>query len=146
MSDFFTASPFSLMRRLSDEMDRFFSDVPTASQMQQPGSWLPAIEVSRHGNDLVVCAELPGMGKDDVKVECTDQGLVIEGEKKRETEHEEGEFLRSERMYGSFYRLIPLPEGADVEKARASFKDGILQVEVPLSESRPQARRIEIAG
>jgi HSP20 family protein len=84
------------------------------------------------------------MTKDDVKLECTDEGLVLEGEKRREKESEEGGIHRSERSYGHFYRVIPLPEGADSDKSKAEFKDGVLRVTVPLPEQRHKARQIPI--
>ena len=132
--------PFSLMRRLSEEMDRAFASslgLPTWGRpaLEQQSLWVPAVEVRQQDNNLVVSAELPGMTKDDVKVEVTDDGLVIQGERKREHEEKREGYYRSERSYGQFYRVVPLPEGIDPEKAKAQFKDGVLQVEVPLPAS-----------
>ena len=91
-------------------------------------------------------AELPGLKREDVKVECTDEGIIIEGEKRQERqETTEGGFHRSERMYGHFYRMIPLPQGAQSDKAKAEFKDGVLQIKVPIPESKQQRRQIPIA-
>ena len=86
------------------------------------------------------------MNKDDVKVECTDEGIVIEGEKKREHESKEGGFHRTERSYGHFYRMIPLPDGAQAENAKAEFRDGVLQVKVPIPEGQRKSRQIPING
>jgi HSP20 family molecular chaperone IbpA/Arc/MetJ-type ribon-helix-helix transcriptional regulator len=86
----------------------------------------PAVEVRERDGNLVVSAELPGLNKDDVKVEVTGDGLVIQGERKREQEEERGGVHRSERSYGSFYRSIPLPEGANIEQAKAQFNNGVL--------------------
>ena len=80
-----------------------------------------------------------------MKVECTDEGIIIEGEKRREHEAIEGGYHRSERTYGRFYRLIPLPEGAQTEKAKADFKNGVLEVRVPIPQQQPRkARQIPI--
>jgi HSP20 family protein len=144
--DLFSQSPFSMMRRLTEEMDRAFSRSFGLSRgFGDWDAWTPPIEVREQNGNLEIAAELPGMNKDDVKVECTQEGIIIEGEKRRETESEEGGVHRSERSYGHFYRMIPLPEGAESEKAKAEFKDGVLHVRVPLSEqSRAKRRQIPI--
>src|SRR5579883_2469972 len=84
--DLFTLSPFSMMRRLSEEMDRAFASSFGLGPrgFGQSGMWSPPIEVRERNNNLEIMAELPGMGKDDVHVECTDEGIVIQGEKRRE--------------------------------------------------------------
>ena len=136
--DLFALSPFSMMRRLSEEMDRAFA--------RSVGVWSPAVDVRERNGNLEVHAELPGLNKDDIKVECTDEGLIIEGERKREEEKEEGGWRRTERSYGRFYRMIPLPEGAKTDQAKAEFKDGVLTVRVPVAESQRQGRQIPIGG
>jgi HSP20 family protein len=89
--------------------------------------------------------DLPGMKKDDVKVEVTDGQLAISGERKSEAEEKREQFYRCEREYGSFYRRVPLPEGARIEDVKATFADGVLEVSVPLP-ARPEAkmRKVEI--
>src|SRR5215470_14332061 len=145
--DFFTLDPFAMMRRLSEEMDRAFGSTFGLSRtMGQAGMWSPAIEVREHDNSFEIHAELPGLNKEDVKVECTDEGIIIEGERRREEEKKEGGYYRSERSYGHFYRMIPLPDGADPEKTKAEFKNGVLQVNVPISETKRQTKRIPITG
>jgi HSP20 family protein len=145
--ELFTMSPFSMMRRLSEEMDRAFaSSFGLGPRFAESGAWSPAIEVRERNNNLEIAAELPGLTKEDVKVECTDEGLVIQGEKKREVETEEGGFHRTERSYGHFYRLIPLPEGVEADKAKADFKDGVLNIRVPYSEQHGKRRQIPISA
>lgn len=142
--EFATFNPFSLMRRLSDEMDRAFASsfgLWPGTATAETAVWSPPVEVFERGNDLVIRAELPGLTKDAVKVEMTLDGLVIQGEKKREHEERKEGFYRSERSYGHFYRLIPLPEGVDSEKINAQFKDGILEVTTPIPESMQRKRR-----
>ena len=145
--DLFNFDPFAMMRRLSEEMDRAFgSTFGLQRSMGHAGMWAPPIEVREKDNHVEICAELPGMSKDDVKVQVTDEGIIIEGEKRREEERKEGGTYHSERSYGHFYRMIPLPDGADSEKAKAEFKNGVLQVHVPIAENKRHARRIEITG
>jgi HSP20 family protein len=145
--DLFSFSPFSMMRRLSEEMDRAFaSSMGLSRGSGESGMWMPAVDIREQNGNLEIDAELPGMTKDDVKVECTDEGIIIQGEKKREQESNEGGFRRTERSYGSFYRMIPLPEGAQAEQAKAEFKDGVLHVRVPVTEQQRKSRQIPIGG
>jgi HSP20 family protein len=145
--------PFAVMQRLSDEMDQlfesFFHGRPLArsrGQSRLQNLWAPEVEVHDEGNQLRVSVDLPGVSKDNVKVDVREGMLTIEGER-REERAEGGEqqgFRRSERRYGSFYRGIPLPEGADAEKAEARMKEGVLEITVPVTPK--QTRRLEIQG
>jgi HSP20 family protein len=139
-------NPFALMRRFSEEMDRAFGRGFGPSRWMDNAMWSPAVEVRKHDHTLDITAELPGIKKEDLKVEFTDDSIVIEGEKRRENESDEGGIHRAERSYGHFYRLIPLSGGADPQKAQAEFKDGVLRVHVPISEERRKQREIPING
>jgi len=146
-------SPFELMQRLSDEMDElfdaFFYGRPVsggARQSRLNDLWSPQIEVHEEGNQLRVAVDLPGVSKENVKIDVHEGMLTIQGER-REERTEGGDqqgFRRSERRYGSFYRGIPLPEGADSEKAEARMRDGVLEITVPIAAK--QTRRLEIQG
>jgi HSP20 family protein len=92
----------------------------------------------------LVTAELPGLTKDDVKVELTQDGLLIQGERKEEHEERQKDLLRSERRYGRFSRLIPLPEEANVEQAKAQFNNGVLELTIPIPEEKRKRREIPI--
>jgi len=144
--EFFSTSPFELMRRFSEEMDRAFENFGFAQggSSNSQNWWAPALEVFERDNNVVVRAELPGLNKDDVKVEVTDEGLIIQGERKREHEDRGEGWYRSERSYGQFYRHIPLPEGANYDQAKAQFENGILEIEVPVPESNRRRRSIPI--
>jgi len=144
--DLFSASPFELMRRFTDEMDRAFSGFGLSSGFGagQSEMWAPAVEVFRRGNNLVVRAELPGLNKEDVRVELTDDGLVIQGERRREHDEEQEGFYRSERSYGRFYRVIPMPDDVSEEQISAQFKDGVLEVSMPAPERQQKRREIPI--
>jgi len=146
------ASPFHALERFADEVDRMFGEFgfgafgrPWGRSAAGDLTWTPQIEVSQRNNELVVRADLPGMTKDDVKVDVTDDAITIQGERRREHEEERGGIYRSERSYGSFYRAIPLPEGAITDQAKATFKDGVLEITLPApSDQVTRGRRIEI--
>ena len=96
----------------------------------------PQVETFRRDDKLVVRADLPGLKKDDVKVEIDNGMLTISGQRSSEREEKRDEFYRSERSYGSFYRAIPLPEGIESDNCEATFKDGVLEVTLPGTEAR----------
>ena len=149
------SSPFGFMRRFSEEMDRLFQDfgfghgLPEVSSERElrmfggSSGWSPQIEVFERKGELCVRADLPGMTKDDIDVDIAENALVICGERRDEREEEEEGYYHSERSYGSFYRTIPLPEGVDPENTEASFRDGVLEITIPVPEPAGR-RRVEI--
>jgi len=143
--DILSSNPFTLMRRMSDEMDRTFGRmIGQAAGGGGLSSWYPAIEIAERDGKLQVHAELPGLKPEDVKVELTDGALVIQGERKYENKENTSGVYRSERRYGQFYRAIPLPDGVDAEQAKAQFNNGVLEVSVPLPEQNSKRRQIPI--
>ncbi len=96
----------------------------------------PAVNVLEHDKDVIVKCELPGISKDDISLKFTDDyTLVISGERKSDEKIERSDYLRHEISYGAFKRIVNLPEGCDHEKAKASYKDGVLEVLIPKSET-----------
>jgi HSP20 family protein len=108
--------------------------------------WAPDVDVFHRGNELVIRADLPGLKRDDVAVEISDEAVTISGERSQEREDERGGFYRIERSYGSFYRVIPLPEGAIGDQAKAAFNNGVLEITMPAPpEQVSRGRRLEIS-
>jgi HSP20 family protein len=126
-------APSTLFDQLRREMDDFWAR-PWLSRAAAATSeaWMPSIDVFRKNGDLVLKADLPGMKKEDVTVELDDGDLVVRGERKDESEVEEKDFYRCERSYGSFFRRVPLAAEIDAAKIQAEFKDGVLEVHVPM--------------
>ncbi len=158
-------SPFAFMRRFAEEMDRLFEDFGIESRVHfpslftrgrelvrretgiVPAVWSPRIDVVERDGQYVVRADLPGLAKDDVKVEITDDSVVIQGERKTQKKEEVEGCTYSECSYGSFYRAIPLPVGSESSKATAEFTNGVLEIVVPCSRPiEPKKRRLEIKG
>ena len=142
-------NPFLFMRRLSEEMDRAFGFKPGFLGMTEPyvSGWSPQIEIFEQANKFFVRADLPGLAKENVKVQVTHDELTIEGERKIEKEETKEAFYRTERNYGAFYRRIPLPDYVKAEAARATFKNGVLEVEIPtIPVPEVKRRTIEIQG
>lgn len=134
-------SPFGLMKRFTEEMDRAFGGFMAPPEAEL---WSPPLEVKHKNGNVVVTAELPGLAKEEVKVEVIEDSLVIEGERKREKEEKGEEFYRSERYYGKFYRSIPLPKGAKADLIKAELTNGVLEVVIPVPEVKPNLREIPI--
>lgn len=141
-------NPFRLMRRFSHEMDRMFEDFGFRPRFFEtniePAVWAPNVEVLEKEGKLIVRAELPGLTKDDVKVGVTDEVLTLEGERKQKKEEKREGYFRSERSYGAFYRAIPLPEGVKAEAIVANFKDGVLEVAMPLVKEEKKVKKVEV--
>lgn len=141
----FGTSPFAMMRELSRELDRAFgSPAETGAAGAPAAAWWPAIECKRTNGSMMVTADLPGLKREDVKVEIVDNALVLEGERKFESRKEEGDYLETERSYGKFFRSIPLPEGAKADEIKAELTNGVLEVKIPVAETKPKTRRIHV--
>lgn len=151
------ATPFRMLDRFADEMDRVFEDFGFGrlrSRLSGRGfgllsdeeMWTPELEVFHRNSELVIRADLPGLAKDDVKVDITDNQVTIEGERQRQHEEEREGVYRSERSYGRFYRVIPLPEGVMADQAKATFRNGVLEISMPAPpEQARRGRRLEIS-
>lgn len=109
------------------------------------GTLRPTLDLGATDKAYTVAVEVPGVNEKDVKVEIANDTLTIRGEKKQEKEEKDKNYYRVERSYGSFQRVLSLPEDADQEGVSATFKNGVLTVTMP-RKATPQAnvRRIEI--
>lgn len=137
----FGTNPFGFMKRFTEEMDRNFVNFVNPPEFEL---WAPPLEVKHKNGNFIVTAELPGIPKEEVKVEVIDEALVIEGEKKLMKETKAEGFFRTERSYGKFYRSIPLPKGAKPELIKAELTNGVLEVVIPVPEVKPALRNIPI--
>ena len=142
--------PFAVFTRLAPEFTEFFGDPAwTAFRPRVSGEkkgWSPSIDVFEKDNRLIVRLDVPGAKKEEVKVEVVDGWLTIYGERTPTGEEGTGNFYRREREYGTFFRALPLPEGATFEEVKAVFDNGVLEVTVPLAarvDAKPRPVAIE---
>jgi len=142
--EFFNTSPFALMRRMSEEMDRIFGDSGSGRNQGDDRTWTPAIEVAERDGKYVVHAELPGLKPEEVSVEVTDDTIVIQGERQSQTEDNQGGIRRTERRYGRFYRAIPLPEQVNASDIQAKFENGVLEITAPVPQQQSHRRQVPI--
>src|SRR5258705_5285352 len=142
------ASPFSFMRRVGEDMEQLFEDFGLGGLMplglNQIAACAPHVEILQRGGQLVIRADLPGDDKDNVQVELRDDSVVIPGGRQEERKEEGEGFYRTERSYGSFYREIPLPPGANTENATANFRDGVLEITMPAPQGESRVRQLQI--
>ena len=143
------ADPFAFMRRVTEELDRAFGLRPEVPGLPEfyPRMWTPQIDVFERDEKFVVRVDLPGLKKEDVKIEVAHDELTIEGERRLEKEEKEEGLYRTERTYGRFYRRIAIPEHVKAENAAAAFKNGVLEIEMPaIPVPEVTKRAVEIKG
>jgi len=132
-------SPLAEIARWEQQMERRFADLFSGRIARLWGDEddveLTEPPLDLYENEIVVKAELPGMSKDDIQISFADNVLTIRGEKKKEEEEKGKDYYRAERVYGAFSRSVTLPAEITPEKARAIFKDGVLEIRLPKSEA-----------
>lgn len=138
---------FALHREMNQMFDEFFRniDLTPFGGGKSFGTFSPSVDVREDEKEVIVKAELPGLDEKDVEVTLADDALTIRGEKKGEKEEKGKDYWHRETSYGSFRRVIPLPEGINTEKADARFKNGVLTVTLPrLEEAKAKGKRIAV--
>ncbi|MBI3610794.1 MAG: Hsp20/alpha crystallin family protein [Nitrospirae bacterium] len=143
--------PFSGLSRMEQDVEKLLDDFigrpfwnfgwPERLRFRGIGFREPAVEIYEDKDDVVVKAEIPGMKKEDLELNISGQLLTIKGEKKQEEEVKKKGYYYSERSYGSFVRTIDLPKEVQSDKARAGFKEGVLEVRIPKTE---EAKRKDV--
>ncbi len=137
-SSFFRGdSPSAFMRMLSREMDRWWEQLQRGAAAARrtvgnlPTGLNPPVEICERGDEVLVCADVPGLQRGNIEVQIDDGLLTIRGERKPE-DADAKSMRRSERPYGAFVRRVALPEGLDLAGARAVLRNGVLQVRIPV--------------
>jgi HSP20 family protein len=129
---------YSLQRDMNDLFDNFFRGfemAPRGFAAGNAGSFMPSLDVKENEKEFIIKAELPGVEEKDIEVTVTNNAVTIKGEKKEEKEDKDKNYYYMERSYGSFSRIIPLDTEIESGKAQASFKNGILDIKIPKSQS-----------
>lgn len=160
-------NPFTGVAQLHQQIDRMFDNMVrgfglpslsswglggfespffTAGTMGQNGVMRPKVDIAANAKEYTVTVEVPGVEEKDVKLELSADGtLMIRGEKKQEKEEKESNFYRVERSYGSFQRVLSLPQDVEREQISAAFKQGVLTITLPRkAEAQTESRNIEI--
>jgi HSP20 family protein len=136
-------------REFEDMFDRYARAINWPRRESQEivatGDWSPRVDIVETENEFTIKAEIPDVKKEDVKVTVDNGVLTIRGERKQEKEEKNKKLHRIERYYGSFTRSFTLPDNVDETKIGASFKDGMLNLQIPKTEaSKPKAIEVKV--
>lgn len=137
------------LREIEDFFDRYSRSLAfpfaRSAELVANGGWAPRVDVSENDAAFMIKAEIPGIKKDDVKVSLDNGVLTIEGERRQEREQKGWRFHRMERSYGHFMRSFSLPGNVDESHLKASFHDGLLEVDIPkLEQARSHAVQVPV--
>lgn len=133
--------PFDFFEDIQQEMARFWGHTwppfprplmrPLGRLAEFPSAWAPRLDAYERNGELIIKAELPGVDRKDITLSMEDGTVVIQGERKSESEVREEDYHRAERAYGSFHRRLALPFEVKPEEVKASFTDGVLEIHIP---------------
>ncbi len=141
-------SPIHKLTSFQEEIEQLCSSLRCNSAQDRSFLsllWAPLVDVEESKDEVIVRAELPGLKKENLKVEAHGSTLLITGERKASSEAKDKRFHLVERSYGRFQRAVELPVAADIGKIKASYQDGVLTVRVPRPEdAKPKEVSIEI--
>jgi len=141
-------SSLAPLATLQSEMNRLFSsffDCPFGGLWGDGRGFTPPVDVRETEDKVIVEAELPGMDPKDVQIRVEGDSLIISGERRQEKEEKTGSFHRVERSYGSFLREVPLPYGADPNRCDATYKNGVLMIELAKKEeAKPKTIQVKV--
>ena len=143
-------SPFEEMDRLFEDyfsrgwMRPFRWEWPSLGELAKPFEGkMPKVDVIERDDEVIVKAELPGVDKKDLDVSVTENSVTIKGTTSHEEKEEKGDYYRCEISRGAYARTVALPSYVDADKAKANFKDGVLELKLPKVE-KSKRRSIEI--
>ena len=132
--------------RFRGEIDRMFDDFfirRPFGRSFEGGDWIPAVDVSETGKEIIVHAEVPGMGAEDIDIALNGRVLTIKGERKQAHEEKDKSYHRIERKYGSFSRSCELPADVDANNVNATYKQGVLELVLPKTKAQ-SIKKIEV--
>ncbi len=140
--------PYGAVASLQDSINRLFSEAFPRSFTDEDVSlsaWKPVVDIYDKTDSIVIHAELPGVSKENVSIEVKENVLTLKGERVDVKEVSEDKFYRRERSFGSFHRSFTLPSAINPDKIKATFKDGVLEIEIPKpEEQKPKQIQIKI--
>jgi HSP20 family protein len=126
--------PFLRRSQLQNQMDEFFQEVsgiPAFPEAWSTPTFLPSCEVKEVDEHYILSIDLPGMRKEEIKVEVKGNQLSISGERREENKEKKKGSYRSERSYGFFERTFALPEEVKAEQITTEYADGVLSIAIP---------------
>lgn len=137
--------PFSDMIQLRDEIGRWFEGVSENERGRKSAVWAPNVDIKETEKEVQIKADLPGMKLEDIDVSVDENQLIIKGERKTEKEEKEKDYIRVERSYGSFYRSFNIGVPVKADEIKASYKNGVLDINLPKADVK-KPKKIEISS
>jgi HSP20 family protein len=134
---------FNRLPSLHEELNRLFDTAFPVSHGTGFQGWTPALDVYDEKDSVVVKTDLPGLNQEDIRIQVHEGVLTISGERKNERESKESQTFRTERTFGRFLRSLSLPVAIDTARIAATYKDGILTIDLPKAEDA-KPRQIEV--
>ncbi len=135
--------PFEELKRIQDRINRLFSEFEKFGFRDiTPAGLSTPVDVIDEGDVVKVVIDMPGFKKEDIEIYVEGNDLVVRATRKEEIDEKKGNYIRKERRYGEVYRRIPIPEGLEVEKAKANYNNGVLEIVIPRSEK--SRKKIEL--
>jgi len=147
MSSIIRWDPFEEVGTLRRAVDRLFDDVLIGEQAGLPAAaWKPAVEMYETNDEVVVRAEMPNVDPSNVDVTVANDAVTIKGTVRQEEEKKDRAYFRRELRYGYYVRTLPLPAEVTGAAAKATYKDGVLEVKIPKSErAKPTSVKVQVA-
>ncbi len=141
--------PFAEMADLRRETDHIFGEFFGRTPFRMAATeamWSPLVDVHETKDGIVLQVELPGVKQEDIQVSIEGDTLTLKGERKREAEVREDQYQRIERSYGRFERTILLPSVVDSTRVKATYREGVLEIQLPKKEeAKPKEIKVEVA-
>ncbi len=126
--------PFRELENLRREMEKLFDSFLSDRVIDREFPWTPAIQIKELTDKYILDVDVPGVKKEDLKIEVSDNVLTISGERKEEKDEKDAQYHRREIVFGSFKRAIQLPTNIEADKISAKLENGVLHIEIPKSE------------
>jgi HSP20 family protein len=138
--------PFREMGQMRDEIGRWFGEATEKERDERKSAiWAPSVDIKETEKEVIVKADLPGIGMDDIDVSVDENQLIIKGERKFEKEEKEKDYIRVERSYGLFYRSFDIGVPIKADEVKASYSEGVLNITIPKAEIK-KPKKVEIIG
>ena len=147
MADLVSWDPYGELRGLTDRVNRVFGSTPPSRREEDMsvGAWIPPVDIAEDKDKIVLTAELPGFQENQIEIQMEGNLLTLRGERRFEEKKDGRNYHRVERSYGQFVRSFTLPDNVDRDNIKASFRDGILQIELPKREEA-KPRQIKVTS
>ena len=125
---------------LRNHMNRVFGDFYFPTNREEGDlpmwNWNPVVDVYDNDDNIVLKAEIPGIDKKDIEIDVKGRVLTLKGERSSDNEVKEDNYYRRERCFGKFERAFTLPVNVELDKIKANYKDGVLEIEIPKPEEK----------